>query len=227
MLLITTVCIFGMRLAHDGEPFWVDTAVMRWTVARRAAPLIPAVSEISKLFGPLAVGLWTVLVAAVLIARDRSIERALAVMTGVAGAAMITELAKLVVARPRPPMRDHPGIAEMTYSYPSGHVTGTAALALTTVLVTTAAAAPALRRMSIAIAVTITMVAAASRLYLGIHWVSDVLAGMAVATAAALTTPQLVRIGLDQAQQRFPGRLPAWTHPSDHRATKGAAPNAY
>lgn len=227
MLLIATVCIFGVGLAYDSGPFWIDSTVMDWMVAHRAEPLVPAVSAVSDLFGPALVSLWTLLIVAILIVRDRSIERGLAVVAGVAGAAMITELVKLVVSRPRPPMHDHPGITEMTYSYPSGHVTGTAALALTTALVVTTAAAPAVRRVAVVIAVAITVVAAATRLYLGVHWVSDVIAAMAVATAAALTAPRLVRDGLDQAHHRFPGRLPAWTHPCDHRATKGSVPHVH
>lgn len=223
-LLIATVCIFGVGLAYDGGPFWIDGAVMNWIAGHRVAPL-EAVSTVSYLFGPLLVSLWSVVVAAILIVRDRSVERALAVVTGVVGAAMITELIKLVVARPRPPMYYHPGITEMTYSYPSGHVTGTAGLALTTALVVTATASQTVRRLAVTLSMAITVLAALTRLYLGVHWLSDVVAAVAVATAAALTAPRLVHDGLRQAQRQFPNRLPIWARPTDPLATKEAAPH--
>ncbi len=138
---------------------------------------------------------------------------------------MITELIKLVVARPRPPMYYHPGITEMTYSYPSGHVTGTAGLALTTALVVTATASQTVRRLAVTLSMAITVLAALTRLYLGVHWLSDVVAAVAVATAAALTAPRLVHDGLRQAQRQFPNRLPIWARPTDPLATKEAAPH--
>lgn len=206
VVLIVVVCVVGVGLAYRGGPIGADQAVMKWFIGIRGDALTPVVSAVSDLFSPAMVALWTLAVAVGLMMRDRTIGRAAAVITGVAAAGAVTEVVKLIVARPRPPMAYHEGISEMTYSYPSGHVTGVAALALTT----TAVAANCVVRRRLIVAVAVSVVAAATRLYLGVHWTSDVLAGFAVAAAAALVAPVMSDAVLIELRRRAGGRLPDW-----------------
>ncbi|MFW0796976.1 phosphatase PAP2 family protein [Gordonia sp. CPCC 205515] len=208
-LLLTIVCAVGIALAYNGGPIGIDRQIMSSILGHRNDALVPGVSAISDLFGPLMVTAWTAIIAIVFILRDRTIGRAAAVVAGVTAAAIVAEIVKLAVARPRPPLQYHLATTEMTYSYPSGHVTGTCALAVTTALVATVTASAAVRRWAVIAAVMVTVFAAATRLYLAVHWMSDVLAACAVGIAAALVIPGLVAAGLDELRQRRP-ELPAW-----------------
>ncbi|MGV9713916.1 phosphatase PAP2 family protein [Gordonia sp. NPDC003424] len=208
-VLIALVCVVGIGLAYDGGPIGIDQPVLTWIVAHRNDALIPAASVISDLFGPLMVGVWTVVVAIVFTMRDRTIGRAAAVVCSVTAAGIVTEIVKLAVARPRPPLWDHLDTVELAYSYPSGHVTGTCALLVTTALMATVTAGARARRWAVFVALAVTVFAAAVRLYLAVHWVSDVVAACAVGIAAALVIPDLVARGLEELQ-RSTRNVPEW-----------------
>lgn len=225
-ILVLIVCLVGVVLAYRGGPIGPDQSVMTWIADHRNTAVVPVISAISILFGPVAVIVWTVVIAVGLVVRDHAIGRAAAVMAGVAAAGVVTEIVKLVVARPRPPMQYHAGISEMTYSYPSGHVTGTTALAVTTAVVATSGAARAIRRWAIGVAAMISVLAASTRLYLGVHWCTDVLAAFAVAVSAALVMPVTTDAVLGEIRRRRNGRLPTWIAPSLSSTVKGVVTNA-
>lgn len=217
--LIVAVVIVGIGLSFSGGPFGPDAPVMGWFVAHRGASITTVVSVISDCFGPMMVAVWTAVVAIALAVRDRNLARALAVGVGVCAAGLVTEVVKLTVARPRPPLQFHSTIAESTLSYPSGHVTGTCALAVTAALVGTAKLSKRARCWAVTAALLLTVVVAATRLYLGVHWISDVAAGIAVGTAVSLVVPALVAVGLAEIGRRRPALLPGWVVPSGGSTT--------
>lgn len=109
---------------------------------------------------------------------------------GLLAAAMIAStivsvLIKDAVARPRPPV-DTMTVAgvETTYSFPSGHTIGTATLLLVVGYLAwiRRPRVGSLVRWSVVIVVGV-LVVAMSRLYLGYHFVTDVVASMALAVA--------------------------------------------
>jgi undecaprenyl-diphosphatase len=96
------------------------------------------------------------------------------------GSALLTTVLKYVFERARPELFDS-GVVESTYSFPSGHATiavgfyGTLALLL-------AWRATGLRRWLIMVAgVLLVLLIGFSRLYLGVHYPTDVLAGFLAA----------------------------------------------
>jgi undecaprenyl-diphosphatase len=100
-------------------------------------------------------------------------------------AAWVLQLgAKALVQRARPVVDDALAHAPGS-SFPSGHATNTAAAALTLTLLVW----PLLgRRGRVAVpvvAVTVTLVTAADRVFLGVHYPSDVIAGILLGTAMA------------------------------------------
>lgn len=106
-------------------------------------------------------------------------------MSAMAAAALVSLTLKAVIARPRPPLgaMDVAG-SESTYSFPSGHTIGTATLLLVVGYLLWVRA-PTVRSLVVWVAAagTGTFVVALSRLYLGYHFVTDVVASVLLATA--------------------------------------------
>lgn len=126
-----------------------------------------------------------------LLARGR--PRLAAFLTlSMAGAAAATSLGKLVVARPRPAkeiwLTQASGAA-----FPSGHATQSVAFwcALAVCAAMLSRRRP-IQAAWITLGVTLAVAIGTSRVYLGVHWASDVICGWAVATAWLLA---LVLIG--------------------------------
>lgn len=102
---------------------------------------------------------------------------ALLVIGASAGAFALGPVLKAIVERPRPALSDHVVFVH-SWSYPSGHgLNSMVVLGLLTVLAVRARPG-ALRRTLLALLGTfLVVVVGASRVYLGVHWPSDVLAG--------------------------------------------------
>lgn len=93
------------------------------------------------------------------------------------GAALVSHFTKLLFDRARPDVVDHL-VAVSTPSCPSGHALLSASIYLTLgALLARQFPQPAVRRYFIAVAATLAVLVGASRVYLGVHWPSDVIAG--------------------------------------------------
>ena len=114
-------------------------------------------------------------------------KRALAVLmaVGVLGGMLISTLLKMGFDRPRP---DLPHLARVfTASFPSGHATLSAITFLTLgALLTRVHADRRIKAYFMALAVFLTVSVGLSRIYLGVHYPSDVLAGWCVGSAWAI-----------------------------------------
>lgn len=113
---------------------------------------------------------------AVLWRRGRA-NSALAVAISVAGATAISSLDKLLVGRPRPPV--HHLEAVSSASFPSGHTTQTTAFCLALLLIYLTSR-PSRTLTVLAALTTGTAIAAVatSRIYLGVHYPTDIAAGL-------------------------------------------------
>lgn len=102
---------------------------------------------------------------------------------------------KNVLQRPRPALAD-PLVHLATYSFPSGHaVASTVFYGALCVLVFRHTRSGVARAAAVAIAVAMVLLVCFSRVYLGAHYLSDVLAGIAVGGAclALMLRPAAVR----------------------------------
>lgn len=119
----------------------------------------------------------------VLIGRWR---QALLVLVAVGGGQVLSSLLKLGIDRPRPDLVPH--LVEVhTLSFPSGHAM-MAAITYLTLGSMLASIAPgrSTRIYVLCLAVLITFLVGVSRVYLGVHWPSDVLAGWCAGFAWAM-----------------------------------------
>lgn len=211
-------CVAGIGLFLRHGPTRVDSAVLNAVESTRETGMTHVVSLLSDVFSPTLVPVWALCAAGYLLFKDRRVHRAAAVLASVVGAAAVAEVIKIVVVRPRPPALDQIPAYEATMSFPSGHVTGTAALLIALALVGTAAASRAARTAAITVAVITVGFVAWTRLYLGVHWISDVAAGFVVGAASAAlvvaVTPAVIGFVEDRLGDRLSPRLAAWLAPT-------------
>lgn len=141
--------------------------------------------EISSLGGTTVLVLLIFAACAYLVikgARARALMLATATLTG-AGAIF---LLKNVLGRPRPELIDHL-VAAQSMSFPSGHAANSALVYLTiAALAGDVEQDHSVRIYIMAVAMSLTILIGLSRLYLGVHWPSDVAAGWAFGAGWAL-----------------------------------------
>ncbi|UUP16483.1 phosphatase PAP2 family protein [Nitratireductor thuwali] len=110
----------------------------------------------------------------------------LAVILAVGGGILLSTVVKMVIDRPRPDLVPH-GSYVATASFPSGH-SMMAAVVYLTLAVMIARVRPRWTTKAYVLlwAVLVTLLVGISRVYLGVHWPTDVLAGWTVGSAWAL-----------------------------------------
>jgi undecaprenyl-diphosphatase len=125
-----------------------------------------------------------VVVAYLLLARSDA--AALLVLVAVLGGMTINSLLKIQFARPRPDLFV-PAAKVFTASFPSGHAALSAITYMTlAALLARMTVSRRLRVYFVAVAITLTFMIGVSRVYLGVHYPSDVLAGWCIGSAWAL-----------------------------------------
>jgi undecaprenyl-diphosphatase len=164
------------------QPF--DDAVLRWMNAHQTAWLERLMVEITML-GTWIVVLSIVCIAALFLWLTRHKYSAALLLVSTAGGIGLNNILKIGFSRPRPHIFEW-GTTASSSSFPSGH-----AMSATVVYVTVAYLAARLQKTrwarfaTLAVAGTLVAVICFSRLYLGVHYPSDVVAGVIVGLAWA------------------------------------------
>lgn len=176
----------------------VDHRVLDWFVAQRNAALTGIATLITDVGSPAAIAAIAVVAAVLIWARTRAAGTAIAVVATVGLASALSTVSKALVGSHRPPTAVQL-LTETDHSYPSGHVTGTAALlGILAIVVGTRTGQVVGLLVCAAVA---TLVVAATRLYLGVHWLTDVTGGFLLGSASVL----LGRAFLARSADRTPG----------------------
>lgn len=108
----------------------------------------------------------------------------IALLVIAAGSALLPIVTKVIVARPRPTVE---ALSHLTsLSFPSEHTTQAAAVYLTIAIMLSTGLHRGWRELVIVIAVVIALAVAWSRVYLGVHYPTDVIAGLLLGWSWAL-----------------------------------------
>jgi undecaprenyl-diphosphatase len=200
--LVPIAILFGIALplwafseiaeeVGEGDARWFDESVLlALRTSDPADPIGPRWFELSVMdvtalggFGVLA--LVTLLAIGFLLALKRWPD-ALLLLIATLGGTAISEGLKMGFNRPRPDLVAH--IVDATsMSFPSGHAMLSAVTYLTLgALIARTQERLSMRRGILAAAILLTVLIGASRVYLGVHWPTDVLAGWCLGAAWAL-----------------------------------------
>lgn len=185
LLLVMAAWLFG-SIAEDVTTAdtitVVDFEVARWFHAHRNPVLTKFMLFISDIHSVLGIILWSMLTALIFIwKKDWYWLLGLAVSVG--GGMLVNVLVKYTFHRARPSF-DEPLLTLMTYSFPSGHTAGS--MLFYGVLTAYLVCHVRFWRWQIpmiTIAVLMVITVGISRMYLGVHYLSDVLAAIAESIA--------------------------------------------
>ena len=205
LLAILIALTIGV-LTH-GHVTGLDTAVTNWFVAHRSVALDMVAMGITDVGSPAATAAAGVICGVLLWWRMRSVIPACVVIGTVAAAALASTALKAIVGRPRPPL-ELQLIVETDHSFPSGHVTGTAALLGILAVCVGVGRSRTVQGWLAVFVTTGVAVVALTRLYLGVHWLSDVIAG-AVLAGVFVTLGAAVLGTLERRPRGRGGILPA------------------
>ncbi len=154
-------------------------------VAVGSAKFASAVRDVTALGGATVLTLAVALTAALLASAGRW-RGALLVVAATGIGCSANSLIKAFVHRARPDLVPHM-MDETSASFPSGHAAHSAIVYLTiALLVLPIAKGRAMRRVIVAAAALLVLLIGMSRVYLGVHWPSDVAAGWLFGTLWAM-----------------------------------------
>ncbi|MDF3312638.1 phosphatase PAP2 family protein [Rhodococcus sp. T2V] len=155
-----------------------DQSILDSAVEERTPWLVDVVTVITHSGGTVAAWIVSTVLTVALLLQDRRREAVLVAGAMLSGLAVMTAL-KNLFERQRPPLPDR--LVEISsFSFPSGHAMMTAILA--SVLVAVVLRDVLVRRVRITLVFLLVLYPLAvglSRVYLGAHWMTDVLAGWA------------------------------------------------
>jgi membrane-associated phospholipid phosphatase len=100
-----------------------------------------------------------------------------------AGSLTLTAVGKAVVGRTRPPLADAIPPFEHSPSFPSGHSLNSIAIAIAAYLLVREQRSARARALTVTLAAAFAVTMGLSRVYLGAHWLSDVLVAWALGLA--------------------------------------------
>ncbi|MFF0607877.1 phosphatase PAP2 family protein [Nocardia tengchongensis] len=202
--LAAVILVLTCAVVWADGPAGPDAGWLQWFVDHRTGTWTTVAKAVSAAGDTTTVAVYSTLACAVLAWRKHWDDAVLVAVTAL-GAGLLVFFGKLLIGRDRPPVVDHL-VTETNHSYPSGHALGSTVV----IGILVAVALPALRGLTRAIAVALAILfvlaVGISRLYLGVHWPTDILAGWLIG-ACWLTICLTLRPFTHLVTDRLPARL--------------------
>ena len=199
--LVAAVLTLSAFVWHHHGAIGIDRWLLHGYVVRRDSAGFHISELLTELGSPGVVVVLGVLLAVFVWTRRRSWPQSLACLVAPGAAGVAETLGKAIVGRQRPPTAVLTG--ESGVGFPSGHATGFAAFALIAALVLTCDRGRDRRtvRFAVSVAVVASALMAATRVIVGAHYPTDVIAGALLGLVIADTTWMLARAAIGHAPQ--------------------------
>lgn len=225
------IAVLGAIVRGSNAVTRFDAEVVDGIAGDRSASLVDVARALTDLGDGLVLGVLLLVVGAALTAlRVMRPAASFAPALSLAAGAALAPSFKAVVERPRPPAALHE-VVERSSGFPSGHSSQSAAGWLALGLVLAYAARPGAgaapdprRRWFLAAAAAIVLVVGASRVVLGVHSPTDVLAGWLLGLSCALVVVRVLVVTGGHATGRAPEGASGSGGPADHASCRSPAP---
>ena len=203
VLFAAAIAAFG-HIVEDyltGDPIvrW-DVELSRWIHTHSSDELV-AVAQVVTWAGNIAtLAVLTAIAAALLVRRGRVNDAAFVCAVAV-GIELLNGVLKLVFHRPRPQLAF---VHLDTYSFPSGHAAGSSAIYAVLLYLAVRHSSWGARAAVAAAYVVVVVLVGLTRLYLEVHYLSDVLSGLCLGVAWAAASLFVYETRLPDVHRRLP-----------------------
>jgi len=213
LLALVAVGTAAFQVRTDSAVVRTDRIVAEWAADHAVASSTEFLRWFTDLGSTVGVIVILVLVVAIGARRIPWRRAALFAVVTVGGVNLLTNLLKVVVERDRPDLG--PLAAPSSFSYPSGHSSSAAACVAVAAVCLGRGRSRRARTALVAGAAALATMIATSRVLLGVHWLSDVVAGLALGAAwfalcAIAFGGRLIRFG---APVEMAARVEVLDHP--------------
>ena len=203
----------------------LDLPILRAAQGLRSPGLDGTAATVAYVFGPIGMPIIAVSALLILSLRRRSWTPALLVVAAGAGSLLMTVAGKDIIGRHRPLRIDAVPPFETSPSFPSGHTLNAAVIAgIVGYLIWLRRRTVAAKVAAIVVPVLIAIGVGLTRVLLGAHWFTDVLAGWLLGAAWLALIITAHRLYLTARQRGAPERPPAAALRTRPRADAPPAP---
>ncbi len=162
----------------------LDRPALDWSVAHRPGWFASLVTDVTFVGGGIGLPILTVIIGGLFWWRRHTLAPLFILAAAGAGSLAMTMVGKAIIGRARPPLALAVPPYEHSPAFPSGHTLNSTTLALVAgYLVLLAADRRWLRWLTIAVALAFPIIIGLTRVYLGHHWLTDVVAGWMLGAA--------------------------------------------
>jgi undecaprenyl-diphosphatase len=214
---VAVVGVLTLVVRGQGRPAAIDRGAAEWAADHATGWSTDALEALTHLGAPVVAALVTTVVAIALTARNRDPWTLGFLLVAVGGTALLTRGLKDMVDRVRPALTDIPD--SLGPAFPSGHSSYAAAAYAAMALVLAHGYGRRRQVLLAGLAAALAVAVAATRVMLTVHWLTDVIAGLALGWAWVAVTAIA-----------FGGRLPTVSRRGTRRGSsrpvaRGAAPS--
>jgi undecaprenyl-diphosphatase len=175
VLLLAWFALAKLVVDRGATPTALDSAVLSFMVGHRYQLLTVLMIGITNAGGTLAMTVVATVATGWLAWRRQWAQAVLVAVAGI-GSAILVPLTKNIVGRVRP--TGHQLVVQTNQAFPSGHALGSiTVIGVVTAVALTMTHARRTRVILVTAATLFVILVGLSRLYLGVHWATDVLGG--------------------------------------------------
>ncbi|MEU5943536.1 phosphatase PAP2 family protein [Micromonospora sp. NPDC047548] len=185
----------------------LDKPVLQAAMAARTPRLNTAVTAFTNLGGPIGMPILAAVAAMALAIWRRQVSPVVLMAVATAGSLLMTIAGKALVGRIRPPLADAVAPYETSASFPSGHALNAVVVAgVVAYLLVLRQRQWRTRAATVAAAVVFALAMGLSRVFLGHHWLTDVLVAwtLGLAWLAIVITMHRLYLSLRHVPPRGP-----------------------